>query len=426
MSRWPEGRGTVRYVHDASISSGVGDDPVDDRLLTRNFLLVTASALAVFIGFGATIPLLPRFIEQEFGDGPTTIGIVFGTISLSAIVVRPFAARWGDTVGRRFLIVAGAAIVAVGIALHAAAANSAMLVPFRLVMGAGQGMLFVGAATLINDLAPSQRRGEAASYFSVAVYGGLGIGPLVGEVLLDAYGFTTSWLLSATFVVGGVLIALPIPARLGVPDHPPAAPTGPRRHRLAHPAGVGPGLVLMLGVMPYAAFASYVPGVADDAGLDDAGTIFAAYAATVLIVRIFGAKLPDRLGLRVAATAALTTIGLGMVLLATVQTGLGLHLAAVVYAIGQSLLYPALLAAAVNSVGDDERSRVVATFTMFFDISNGVGGLVLGLAAGAAGRSGAFIVAAALAVLGLAALRSLLSEGGTPQPETTLSPSTSS
>ncbi|MEM9610920.1 MAG: MFS transporter [Actinomycetota bacterium] len=409
-------------MQDASISSNAADGANDDRLLTPHFALVTAAALAVFIGFGATIPLLPRFIEQEFGDGPTTIGVVFGTISLSAIVIRPFAARWGDTLGRRFLIVTGAAIVAVGVALHATAVSSEMLVPFRLVMGAGQGMLFVGAATLVNDLAPPHRRGEATSYFSVAVYGGLGVGPLIGELLLDAVGFTTAWLLAAGFVAAGVVIALRLPARIGVPERPPAPPTGPLRDRLAHPAGIGPGLVLMLGVMPYAAFASYVPGVADEAGLGDAGTIFAVYAATVLTVRLLGARLPDRLGLRVTGTAALTTIGLGMLLLATLQTPIGLHLAAMVYAVGQSLLYPALFAAAVNSVGDDERSRVVATFTMFFDISNGVGGLVLGLAAGAAGRSGAFLFAAVLAMMGLVALQSLLADRRSSRPAT-LSPS---
>ena len=44
--------------------------------------------------------------------------------------------------------------------------------------------LFVGAATLVADLAPPERRAEAASYFSVAVFGGLGIGPIIGEAVL--------------------------------------------------------------------------------------------------------------------------------------------------------------------------------------------------------------------------------------------------
>ena len=117
-------------MHDASIRSTAATD----RLLTRDFLLVTLAALSVFVGFGATIPLLPRFIEQEFGDGDTTIGIVFGSISITAIIIRPYAARLSDTLGRRFLIIAGAAITAAGIALHATATSSEMRVPWPVSM----------------------------------------------------------------------------------------------------------------------------------------------------------------------------------------------------------------------------------------------------------------------------------------------------
>ncbi|MEM9714828.1 MAG: MFS transporter, partial [Actinomycetota bacterium] len=192
----------------------------------------------------------------------------------------------------------------------------------------------------------------------------------------------------------------------------PPAPirTGSRLRRIAHPAGLMPGFVLMLGIMPYAAFASYAPGHAEDVGLDDAGTVFTVYAATVLIVRLVGAKVPDRLGLRTTSTAALVTIATGMLLMATLQTPWGLHLAAGVYAVGQSLLYPALFAAAVNSVGDDERSQVVATFTMFFDISTGIGGLVLGVVAGFGGPVGAFLAGSVMATVGLLALQALLAD----------------
>ena len=72
-----------------------------------------------------------------------------------------------------------------------------MLVLARLVTGAGEAAVFVGVATAAQDLAPDHRRGEAASYFSVALYGGLAVGPPVGEALVGQ-GFTTLWL-----VLGG-------------------------------------------------------------------------------------------------------------------------------------------------------------------------------------------------------------------------------
>ncbi len=386
-------------------------------LLSRHFITVVAAASLVFIGFGATIPLLPRFVTDELGGGAVAIGLIFGIISVSAVAIRPLAGGWGDRLGRRWLMVTGAGITAVAIAGHALAPTVAALVPFRLLMGAGQGLFFVGAATLANDLAPRERRGEATSYFSIAVYGGLGIGPVLSEQVLRPMGFTTAWLLAAAAVGAGGLVALGVPARVGVPQRLTDQPPRHGLDRLVHRAGLGPGLVLLLGVMPYAAFAAFLPGRAGQLGLDDAGTFFAVYSACVLVVRILGAKLPDKVGVQIAAPLALVLIAAGMGLIAVLDTSIGAHIGTAVYAFGMSLLYPSLFAEAVNRVDDDERARVVATFTMFFDISNGIGGLVMGAAAALTSESGTFAVGAVMALAGLGAMRIVIPPNGRPARE---------
>ncbi len=64
----------------------------------------------------------------------------------------------------------------------------------RLLGGIGEAAFFVGAASMITDLAPESRRGEAISYWSVAVYGGLAFGPLLGNLLLGDDHFDRVWL----------------------------------------------------------------------------------------------------------------------------------------------------------------------------------------------------------------------------------------
>ena len=66
------------------------------------------------------------------------------------------------------------------------------MLALRGVMGIGEAAVFVGAATLVADLSPRDRRAEGASYFSVAVFGGIGIGPIVGEALLGDDNFARS------------------------------------------------------------------------------------------------------------------------------------------------------------------------------------------------------------------------------------------
>ncbi len=70
-------------------------------------------------------------------------------------------------------------------------------------MGLGEAALFVGAATLIADLSPPHRRAESASYFSVAVYGGIGLGPTIGEWVLGDGRYELTFLVAAGFSAAG-------------------------------------------------------------------------------------------------------------------------------------------------------------------------------------------------------------------------------
>src|SRR4029450_8218989 len=103
-----------------------------------------------------------------------------------AALWRPWTGRIGATRGRRVLAVSGATVVGVSILLYGVATQLWMLVLARLLTGAGEAAMFVGVATAAQDLAPDHRRGEAASYFSVALYGGLAVGPPRGELAVSA------------------------------------------------------------------------------------------------------------------------------------------------------------------------------------------------------------------------------------------------
>jgi predicted MFS family arabinose efflux permease len=67
-----------------------------------------------------------------------------------------------------------------------------------------------------------------------------------------------------------------------------------------------------------------------------------------------------------------------------------------------SLLFPALFTLAVNNAPAEERSHAVGTFSLFFDLSQGLGAPALGLAVTAFGTErAAFIGGALVALVGL-------------------------
>ncbi|MDQ4094683.1 MAG: MFS transporter [Actinomycetota bacterium] len=367
------------------------------RLFSAMFLLITVSTLAYFVSVGALQPVLPRFVEGPLGGSEAEVGLVVGAFAFSAVLVRPLIGPIGDRRGRRLLIILGAGIVTLSVAGYVVADSLWLLLVLRLVSGLGEACFYVGAASVVNDLAPEERRGEAVSYFSLALYLGLTIGPLLGESVFEATSFDAAWLVAAASA--GVATLLGMAVRETRPDG-----TFDSEFRWFHPAGVLPGTILAASIWGLGGFATFIPLYALDVGLSGSRLVFVTFSGVILVVRSLGARLPDILGPDRAARMALSLQATGLVVLALWQEPAGLFAGAFVFGLGQALSFPALMTMAIRSAKPTERSAVVGTFTAFFDLSFGTGAVALGAVAAGFGYAGAFLSAAAVAVGGLVLL----------------------
>jgi MFS family permease len=378
----------------------------DERLLTPLFALLIGAGLFYFLSIAALLPTLPRYVSDELGGSGLAVGIVVGSFAVSAAVVRPWVGRLGDVVGRRTMSLAGAGLAAVGVVPLGLVDAIWYLVLLRLVAGLGEAFFFIGAATAAQDLAPDHRRGEAASLFSVAIYAGLAFGPVIGEQVYTRYGSDPTWLLAGAAAGAAFVLSWFIPRDMGRVENP-----APRRG-LLHPAAFLPGSVLLLGLIGFTGYAAFLPLYVDRVGIDEAGPFFLVYGIIVLAVRILGARLPDRLGPVRASSYALVAIATGLAAVAGVSSAAGIWVGTVLLAVGMSLLFPALFTLAVNGAPAEERSHAVGTFSLFFDLSQGLGAPALGLAVTAFGTErAAFVVGSAVAVVGLVVANTRLRAG---------------
>lgn len=382
----------------------MSDTTAERRLVTPTFVVVTASALAYFAGLGMLLPTLPRYVKDVLGGGGVEVGVVTGSFAFAAAVLRPWIGKAGDRSGRRLLVVVGCFLVAISVAAYALIDTLVPLVLLRVFSGIGEAAVFVGAATAIQDMAPAHRRGEAASYFSVSIYGGLAIGPPLGETLLRSQGFDTVWLVAAGLMAGAGLLGTFTPT--GIHEVDPDLDLGPSR--LLHRAALGPGSVLALSLCGLAAFDGFLALYVDELGIGDAAPYFLLYGLLILAIRVVGARIPDRVGPNRTAVVAVAFIASGLLVMSVWQSSTGLYVGTAVFSIGMSLQFPALMRLVMDRTPDHERSSAMATFSIFFDLSQGVGLIVLGTVVALTGEAGAFTAAAVFALLSLVVLRRVL------------------
>jgi MFS family permease len=386
------------------VSPASSTSPATTTVVTAPFLAVVAAGAFFFFGIGVTLPILPRYVQDDLGGSDLMVGVVVATFAFSAVLARPLAGRLGNKRGRRWLMIVGASLTAASLAGYGAVHEEWQLILVRLVTGVGDALFFTGSATLVADMAPPERRGQALSYFSITAYLGQGLGPTLGESVASASG--RPW----AFVVGGALAGLGALAAVRAPDvRPTLAPLAPGeepvRQPLVNRKALGPGAVLGLGLMGFTAFAVYVPLYAPSLGMGGSKFVFLVYAAVVMTVRLVGARLPDRLGVLRTGTIATSSIAAGLVLTALWARPAGLYLGSMVLGVGMALQYPALMAMAVNRATEQERSSVVGSFTAFFDLAGGTGGIVLGTVVSLGGYRAGFLGGAVCALAALALLR---------------------
>jgi MFS family permease len=357
-----------------------------DRVLTRPFVLTVIAEFGVCMSIGMLLAVVPVYADEQLAVGSFGVAAAVAAVSPMLLVVQPLAGRVGDRHGRRILVVSGSVVAGVSVAAYTLTSSLGLLIALRLFTGVGEGLMLVGAATMIADLAPPHRRGEALSLYSLGLWGGLALGPLLGELVLGQDRFDAVWLVAAGCCLLAALLAL------ALPETGQRKSSGDEFGRLVHPAAIGPGTVLALMVLGFAGLGTFGALYARELGLDGAGAVFLTYSAVIVATRILGRQIPDRIGPKRTAGFALLLLASGLLVIGLWNVPAGLFAGTVVVALGHALAFPSLMTLAVNSAPASERSSVVGTFSAFTELGFLVGSLTLGAIASSVGYDGVFVV----------------------------------
>jgi MFS family permease len=367
------------------------------------FVGVWLACSLTFLGLGCVLPVLPRYVRGPIGSTDLAVGLVTGAFAFAAVACRPLGGRLADATGRRRVVVGGALLSSIAGLMYLLPLGVPGLVAARLVFGAGEGAVFTAGAAWTVDMAPADARGRAIGLFGLTIWTGLTAGPVIGEALLNAFDYEGVWMFAAAAPLVGAAVASALPEARAPNAHE-------ARGSIVAREAVRPGVSLSLAALGQAAFAGFIVLHLDAEGPGHGAAVFTAFGAAVVGTRVVAGRLPDVVGARRTAVGAAAAEALGLTIIGFASSLPTALVGAVVTGCGFSVLFPSLALLAVNAAPDARRGAVLGTFTAFFDIGMGLGGLIAGAIASAAGYPAVFWVAAASATAG-----GLLAASGAPR-----------
>ncbi|MBB5166999.1 MFS transporter [Mycobacterium sp. AZCC_0083] len=162
-------------------------------------------------------------IQETLHLSPTAATLVLAGPSLASGLALIPAGRLGDVFGRRRLFLLGLWLFAITAVACAAAPNATVLVIGRLIHGLAGGLLAPQTMGMIQRMFHGRRRSKVFGYFGATVSLSAATGPVLGGVLLQAYGPDLGWRLALAATAPVALAAIAAGHRVLPPDPPRAA-----------------------------------------------------------------------------------------------------------------------------------------------------------------------------------------------------------
>lgn len=382
-----------------------------NRDITRTWsfwLLFLISTLGGCTNSAAT-PTIPLYVDESLGGGTATSGLLIAVSAATSIFAMPLGGLMADRFGYRIVSMSGVLISASGLALLATAQTLEVAVASRLLFGLGNAAAMSLALTWLITLAAPERRGKALSLFGLSVWVGLALGPQLATLVYGAAGpRATFWVCAALeSAVCLLFILLPRPRAAATTAPVPATGRSGRSLLAAFRAVWVPGVAaaaawcgegLLLGFLIV-----HLGGVGVAAsGVFGAASVFAVFAASVILARIALAQLPDQIGPLRASAISLVLLSIGLAVLAFARDFPVAAIGAAIMGVGFAPLYPSLTMLAARSLRPSNRAVGLGMFGSFTSIGYAGGALVGGLVIAATSSMWAFVLVAGLQLVALA------------------------
>jgi len=179
------------------------------ELWKKNLYILWISQVITTASFGFGIPFIPFYIQQLGVTDLNEVNFYVGLISAApAVTMAVMAPIWGslsDRYGRKMMIQRAmlAASLIMGAMGFAQSANQ--LVFLRLLQGAFTGTI-TASSTFVASNTPDNHMSYALGLLSSSTFIGYSLGPIIGGIVADHFGYEFSFITGGILMIFGFLI----------------------------------------------------------------------------------------------------------------------------------------------------------------------------------------------------------------------------
>src|SRR3989338_1342354 len=156
------------------------------------FAVLFVSNLITMLGVGMVAPFLSIY-AQQFNASGLAIGFIFGAFALARGIGTPVFGRLSDLSGRKRFIVTGLFFFSVLSALYPLARDAVDMALIRFFQGLASCVVTPISMAYVVEQTPPEVEGESLGTFSISLFAGMALGPLLGGWISHVYSMAAAF-----------------------------------------------------------------------------------------------------------------------------------------------------------------------------------------------------------------------------------------
>ena len=379
-----------------------------DALWTRAFVVLCVTQ---FLGYAQHFVLQPTFPLYiiHLGGSPLVVGLVIASFGVASVLSRPVIGYWADRWSETGVLIVGLLVQGFSISLCLIPSAGVILLANAL-RGIGWSGMTTGGYTLLATSAPADRRGEASGYYGGVQSCATILFPAVALWIIYApansliAGFHAAVMLAGALALAAALVGTALSRQVA---HNPRRQTERSESWWRDIVSVFDRNILLAAALLFTSHlslpcvTSFAVLYAHELGIGDFAWFFVVTGVTSVVSRPLLGLLSDKIGCGRSLIAAFSLESIALLMLPLVSTLIGMMACGALYFLGSAIGSARILALAMEQAPVERRGRAMASFSVSFPLSNGVGALLNGLVVDLAGYRWMFTIAGVLCALGI-------------------------